>query len=220
MSTGAATLSSNNTLRQPLVPEKSHTSAAHTVLFYEDDSELFDILTQSVCTAVMAGNSVIVIATAAHHAELFPRLKERCIEAYTAIVEARLLLMDAEETLARVMVDGQPDPTLFARVVGPQIEQLVANARGENPAIFIFGEMVALLWEQGRHDAALRLEHLSNELLASCPASILCAYPTQLFAAGPHPHPAAEICALHSCVIPPQYVSGSLPQKTHPAVSP
>ena len=217
MRTVIATSSSNGTLRQPLVPENSYTS---TALFYEDDSDLLDTLAESVCTAVMAGNSAIVIATAAHHAGLFARLKSRCIEAYTAILEARLFLLDAEETLARFMVDGQPDPALFAQTLNPNIAQLAANARGETRSIFMFGEMAALLWDQGRHDAALQLEKLRNQLLASCSANVLCAYPARLFAAGTHPHPAAQISAHHSCIIPPQNWSGPPDQKIYPTVSP
>jgi hypothetical protein len=211
MRTTVAASSNNGTLQQTLEPENSRASAAHTVLFYKDDAELLDTLAQSVCAAVTAGNSAIVIATADHHDALFARLKGLCSEAYDAILEARLFLLDAEETIARFMLDGQPDPALFADVLGANINQLVANARGENPSVFVFGEMGPLLWEQGNHAAALRLEQFGNQLLASCPANILCAYSTRLFPDGTQPHPAAEICALHSCVISPKNPSCSFP---------
>ena len=214
MRTIATTSSSNDTLRQSFAQENPYTS---TALFYEDDADLLDTLAESVCTAVTAGNSAIVIATPAHHAGLSAPLKGRCIEAYPAIFEDRFFLLDAEETLARFMVDGQPDPALFAKILGPIIVQLAANARGESPSIFMFGEMGALLWEQGSHDAALQLEKVQNILLASFSANILCAYPAHLLAGGAHLHPAAEICALHSRVIPPQ--NGS-PKEIQPYVSP
>jgi hypothetical protein len=208
MRTNAAASSKNSTRLQPLEPENSHTSASHAVLFYEHDSELLDTLAQSVSTAIMAGNSAIVIATRAHHNQLSALLKSRSVETYAAVLESRLFLLDAEETLARFMVDGQPDSARFAQALGPTIAQLVANARGESPSTFIFGETAPLLWEQGKYDAALRLEQLANELLASSSANILCAYPTRLFAGETHTSFAAEICGLHSCVIPSQDRSG------------
>lgn len=217
MRTIPATSPSNNTPRKPLVTNSSYTS---TALFYEDDSGLLDTLAEAVCTALMAGNSAMVVATAAHHTGLFARLKSRCIDAYAAIFEARLFLMDAEETLARFMVDGQPDPTLFAQTLNPNIAQLAANARGVTPSIFMFGEVAALLWDQGRHDAALQLEKLRNQLLASCSANVICGYPARLFAAETHAHPAAEISAHHSRVIPPQNRSGPLSQEIDPTASP
>lgn len=134
MRTNAAASSKNSTRLQPLEPENSHTSASHAVLFYEHDSELLDTLAQSVSTAIMAGNSAIVIATRAHHNQLSALLKSRSVETYAAVLESRLFLLDAEETLARFMVDGQPDSARFAQALGPTIAQLVANARGESPA--------------------------------------------------------------------------------------
>ena len=201
-----------STLQQPLVPEN-----LHTVQFYEVDSDLLDTLAQSVCTAIMADNSAIVIATAAHHAGLFTRLKGHGIEVHAAILEARLFLLDAVEIVARLIVDGQPDPSLFAQDLGPNIAQLTANARGESPSVFIFGEIVALLWEQGRYDAALSIEQIGNQLLASCSANILCAYPARLFADPTHSRSVAEICALHSCVIPPH---PNLSRATRPIPTP
>jgi len=211
MSIPAAPSSSNGTLTQPHAQNSPQTSATHTVLFYEEDSELLDILAQSVSTAIMAGNSALVVATRAHHNQLSAVLKSRSVETYTAVLESRLFLLDAEETLARFMVDGQPDSARFAQALGPTIAQLVANARGESPSTFIFGETAPLLWEQGNYAAALQIEQLGNELLASCSANILCAYPTRLFDGGTHPRSAAEICALHSSVIPPQDRSEPIP---------
>ncbi len=206
-----AALSSNNgTLRQPLELENAPPSADHTVIFYEEDSELLDALAESIRSTVIAGNSVLVIATPAHHTGLFNRLKGRCPEAYAAIIEARFFLVDAEETIGRFMVDGLPDPDRFNHILRPYIAHLAANARGENPSIFMFGEMAALLWEQGKYDAALHVEKLRNQLLASCSVNNVCAYPVRIFADGTR-DPATATRALYSCVVPPQNSSCSFP---------
>ncbi len=67
----------------------------------------------------------------------------------------------------------------------------------------IFGEMVALLWEQGNQTAALRLEALWNELRSTThPFSLLCAYPMSLFVGPERAELFTQMCELHSQVIP------------------
>jgi hypothetical protein len=57
-----------------------------------------------------------------------------------------------------------PDETLFEIAIGEVVRQPVeASSRGSARA---FGEMVSLLWAQGKEDAALALEGLWNKLLA------------------------------------------------------
>ncbi len=79
-------------------------------------------------------------------------------------------------------------------MIGGLIERTVT---GEKP-IRIFGELVALLWQQGNHTAALHLETLWNELCPGVhPFSLLCAYPLSLFAK--HAHEQAFMHVLELC---------------------
>jgi hypothetical protein len=59
------------------------------------------------------------------------------------------------------MVDGWPDEQRFAEVVGTVVQRMAQNG---SRRVCAFGEMVALLWAEGRHDAAIRLEELWNDL--------------------------------------------------------
>ena len=54
------------------------------------------------------------------------------------------------------------------------------HVRG-NAGLTVFGEMVAVLWEQGKKEAALELERLWNEILNGHPFHLHCAYPRWAF---------------------------------------
>ena len=62
--------------------------------------------------------------------------------------------------------------------------------------------MVALLWAEGRCEAALRLEQLWNELAKTHSFYLRCAYPMSGFYREGHGDPLLKICAEHSSVIP------------------
>jgi hypothetical protein len=54
----------------------------------------------------------------------------------------------------------------FAEVIGGLVDRVRVNCQGQNPRVVAFGEMVSLLWEQGKPDAAIALERLWNDLAA------------------------------------------------------
>src|SRR5262249_17252245 len=65
-----------------------------------------------------------------------------------------------------------------------------------------FGELVGLLWKEGRYSAAVRLEQFWNRLITSHGLHLFCAYPIDIF--GPEFQSAgldALLCA-HSHVLP------------------
>ena len=66
----------------------------------------------------------------------------------------------------------------------------------------IYGEMVAVLWDQGNVAAAIELERLWNELADSNPFSLFCAYPIRAFDLDAGAERFRKICAQHSAVIP------------------
>lgn len=184
--------------------EGSSRGHRHTVQFYRNDSFLLEQLGQFVTPAIAAGSGVILVVTKTHRNALFAHLRKSGPAFALAVAKERFLLLDAEETLAKFMVKGQPDPFLFNRVMGDRMAQLASAAEGPNPQIFAFGEMVACLWEEGKREAALRLEVLWNQLAEKHPFHLLCAYPMQLFSQDQDRESLHRICAQHSHVIPPE----------------
>ena len=69
------------------------------------------------------------------------------------------------------MRDGTPDPVAFASVIGAALDDLT----GSGP-VHAFGEMVALLWDEGNVTAAIELESLWNDLAEHRTFSLYCAY--------------------------------------------
>src|SRR5712691_8583237 len=127
---------------------------SHLVQFYEHEPFLFDRVSDFMSGGLRASDAAVVIATRQHRMGVEATLRERGIDVGELIACGRFYTLDAAETLADFMVDGWPDPRRFAESVGGAIR----IARGANDRrVLAFGEMVALLYAEGRRDAALRL---------------------------------------------------------------
>lgn len=174
----------------------------HTVQFYTEDRSLIDGLSRLIGTALGAGDSAIVIATRLHREALDQKLKARGLDTLAATKQGRYLQFDAAETLSKFTVDGRPDAALFNKVIGPVVAQAKEASEGPNARVVAFGEMVALLWSQGKAEAAIRLEQLWNELAKTHNFSLRCGYPIAGFGREQDGEPFLKICAEHTGVIP------------------
>ncbi len=128
-------------------------------------------------------------------------MKERGLDLTLAAKQGRYLSLDAANTLSKVTVNGWPDAARFSRVMGNNIRRLALAARGEH-RVAAFGEMVALLWAEGKPDAAIRLEQLWNELGGTHSFHLHCAYPLSFFSKEGDGESVRKICAEHSQFIP------------------
>lgn len=176
-----------------------HPRHAHSVRFYDDDAFLLDEVIRFIGAALRAGEGGLVIATPEHRAELARRLREGGPDQASA--RGRYISLDAAETLALFMRDGWPNAALFADHVGGMMTRATAAATGA-PRVAAFGEMVALLWAGGQPEAALRLEHLWDELAQTHAFTLQCAYPMRLFRHAGDGEPLEKICAAHAHVMP------------------
>jgi len=82
----------------------------------------------------------------------------------------------------------------------------IAAAQRRAPRIVVFGEMVALLWRDGRHEAAVRLEELWNDLARKYDFSLFCAYPVAQMGEGSW-EAVHAVCAAHSHAMPANVVA-------------
>ncbi|QQE09093.1 response regulator [Cupriavidus gilardii] len=168
---------------------------SHMVRFYDEDSILVADVREFADEALRCGGSAILIATEEHLDALLPLLRglgpgrdDR--PWYTG----NLITLPAQATLDRFMVDGWPDEQRFLASVG----ELVAAEARRAPPLHAFGEMVALLCEQGMHDAALRLEELWNDLIRRHGFRLLCAYPHRVFASDEQARHFRCVCDVHT----------------------
>lgn len=183
-------------------PRSSQHHSPHVVQFYSEDSFLLDELAVFIGSALEAGDAAVVIATAAHRDGLAERLRVRGLDANQAAKQGRYIALDAADTLSRFMIEGYPNAAHFAELMGAYIGRAREAARNERSSVAAFGEMVALLWNEGKADAAIRLERLWNDLAKTHAFSLRCAYSIKDFSRGDHRDSFLTICECHSDVIP------------------
>jgi signal transduction histidine kinase len=170
----------------------------HVVQFYEQDAFLLDEVAAYLGAALREGGACIVIATPEHRSGIAQRLRASGADLAGAGRDGRFVMLDAAETLARIMANGAPDRTRFVEVVG----ELVGRAARDGRRVRAFGEMVALLVDEGNPAAAVRLERLWNDLGQTHTFSLVCAYPMDRFGGGARAGLLHELCTAHSSVIP------------------
>jgi KaiC/GvpD/RAD55 family RecA-like ATPase len=147
----------------------------HAVQFYGDDESLFTTVAGFLCQGFVDGHPAIVIATEDHRSAILEHLRERLIDVDTAQKKGRLILLDARQTLELFMVNDMPDAHRFDNSVGKLIGEVLAG-RKDKVLIRAYGEMVDVLWKEGKPDAAIRLEMLWNRLAQQHGFALLCGY--------------------------------------------
>jgi hypothetical protein len=146
-------------------------------LYGNDDRLLSQNVGRFLSEGLKRGDGLLVIATPEHRTSLTRYLRSE--GGYSrAVLEGRLVFLDARMTLDRFMVDGVPDPDLFRTVLGDSLHGV--RMRAGHSGVRAYGEMVGLLWKAGEVEAAARLEELWNGLLAGSDVSLFCAYPVDV----------------------------------------
>ncbi len=146
----------------------------HAVQFYRDEESLFTTVAGFLSEGLVTHQPAVVIATPPHRAAIEEHLCGRLINCAKARREGDLVMLDAEEMLGQFMMGDKPDEELFDTNVGVIIRQAV-EGRGSTLAR-AYGEMVDVLWKQGRTDAALAVEILWNKLIVKHGFALLCGY--------------------------------------------
>jgi len=117
-----------------------------------------------------------------------------------AIEQGKYVSLDAAETLSTIMVNDLPDPAKFLKVTGNLIAETAKAAKVEPARVAACGECAPLLWAQGKVEAAIRLEHLWDEIAKSHGLDVLCAYLLNSLQGGMDSHTFQRICGEHSAV--------------------
>ncbi len=174
----------------------------HVVQLYSEDAFLLDELSHFIGTALGRGDAAVVIATETHRDGLTSRLRLKGFDPVSVTEQGRYVLLDAAGTLSKFMEDGVPNPEQFHQVLSGVIAGATASVDGRPRRLAAFGEMVALLWAEGRAEAAIEVERLWNRLAETYSFSLRCAYPLSGFNRTEHEAALLRICAEHSAVVP------------------
>jgi|SRR5579864_5171286 len=177
----------------------STTPAIHSVHFYESHESLINRLAGIVSSGLTTGNSVLIVATEKHREQLVSALERLEVEVEIYVKRKRFRMYDAEAMLSTFMIDGMPDERRFMASVGRSLLNAKSAAISAERGLTVFGEMVAVLWEEGNKRGALALETLWNALLNERAFHLHCAYPRALFS-GDHMG-LVNVCESHSHVL-------------------
>lgn len=169
----------------------------HAVQFYGTDESLFTTVASFLAAGLVAGQPAVVIATPGHRHPIVNHLRNRLIDCDRALRNGDLVLLDAEATLDLFMVNEVPDEGLFESNVGRLLEQAI-NGR-HRTVLRAYGEMVDVLWKQGRSEAAIQLEILWNKLAVKYNFALLCGYSMGSFYK--QTQQLEEVIALHTGVV-------------------
>lgn len=148
----------------------------HEVVFYSNDWQLVDHLSQFIAASLNAGNGAVVIATGAHRESLARSLEAGGVNVAAALEQGRFIAVDAAELLSTCMVNDTIDSNSFLQGFSQLISQAANAAKTEHPRVAVFGEGPDLLWKQGNIKAAIQDEKLGNQLAKSYAVDILCGY--------------------------------------------
>lgn len=170
----------------------------HFAQLHRDPQALTEAVTVYLETGLLRGDGVVVIATR-RHTDLFrTRLREDGFDPGVYIKSGQLELHDAELTLRKFMRNDMPDWEDFRRAVGAMFERIRAFRHGMTRA---YADLVDVLWQEGRVEAAIRLEDYWNELARQYPFALFCSYMLDVHEDNAYAGPLEEIGRTHSDVI-------------------
>jgi MEDS: MEthanogen/methylotroph, DcmR Sensory domain len=176
--------------------ERHGSSNFHAVRFYKDAHSLCALVSSFLTVGFVASHPALVIATPEHRSGILEQLRWGGMDPVGLQTNGSLVLLDAQDTLDAFMKDGMPDSGRFTALVEPMLQSI--TQKHPDLPLRAYGEMVDVLWKQGRTIAATRLEMFWNDLARRYRFSLLCGY-----AMGNFYKDAAveEICSHHTHVL-------------------
>jgi len=156
--------------------------SSHNHLFqlYAEDSRLLEKnVGDFLWRSLNQNGAALVVATPAHSTSFCDEINRLGTDAAQAQRQGRLILLDADDLLGRILVDGYPDASAFAAHVGTVVRDILA--RPDVTGLKAYGEMVGILWQARQYAAAVALEQLWNELRETVPLELFCSYPIDIF---------------------------------------
>ena len=175
-------------------------ACSHFVQVYATGQPLVQSVGRYLAAGLRCGASQLLVATRDHSDAFCREIMALGVDSAAAMNEGRLRVLDAAETLSRLMSHGQPDRSRFRQAITEELSRLPPAPSGA--VVRVYGEMVGLLWNAGNYSAAIQLEELWSELLPSLRFSLYCSYPIDIF--GEHFHMAGVHALLcdHTHLLP------------------
>jgi hypothetical protein len=175
-------------------------SAQHLVQFYEDELFVIENVAFLTVKALNAGHSTVLIAIEPHLQWIRTRMSEFGTKPENFRESGQFVTVEAGAALSRFLVNGVPDEAQFQAAIGGVLQS--AEKYSTTGFVFAFGEMVALLCQANKPEAAVRLEQLWNSLAKRHRFSLYCAYSLGCLGDQPNATNIIQICAEHALTLP------------------
>jgi hypothetical protein len=172
--------------------------SVHPCHFYSDDGSLTANVAAFFAPAFREGQAMVSFGTPAHLASIEKRLRADGLDVDAARQRGQYLAFDAQTALEGLLSGDMPTLERFEDIVGAE----VARAARDFGGVRAFGEIVSLLWRDGRRQAALRLEEMWNDAIGLYPLSLLCGYNVRSFTSAHDAAGVTGIIAAHTGVLP------------------
>ncbi|MGH7268575.1 MAG: MEDS domain-containing protein [Candidatus Rokuibacteriota bacterium] len=170
----------------------------HVARLYTDADLFARAVAAFLGEGLRAGDAVLIIATPPHGEKIARCLGDQGLDLDALRRRGQLSVLDAAASLARLLVDGRPDPARFRAVIGAVVDG--ARTAGFR-RVRAFGEMVDLL-RRTDLDATIRLEALWNDLLTTRGIALLCGYSVDALDPRVYRGLLQGVCTAHSDLIP------------------
>ena len=173
-------------------------SSNHIVQFYEDENFFHNSVNGFVSAGLEKGDGVIVVASDMLCEHLGQSLATMGHNISEVKQKGQYIVLDAEDTLSKIMVESLPDRTLFQSVIGGLLDRVSSS----HPSIRVYGEMVNVLCAKGNFNGAMALEGLWNNLLKERSFLLFCGYTLKNFGKTTETTSFKDVCDSHQQVIP------------------
>jgi hypothetical protein len=141
-----------------------------------------------------------VVATESHGKSLLQRLLARGVDAAAAIEQGLYLPLDVDAALSTFMVNDLPASVQFLKIFGDLLSSATETQNGKHSRVAACGEFAPTLWARGKAEAAIQVEHLTDEIAKARSVDILCGYVLSSFPREEVSHLYERICAEHSAI--------------------
>jgi hypothetical protein len=170
----------------------------HIAQLYRSPAFLARAVSEYLGAGLRKGEAALVVATAAHGRLLMRRLRDAGLPLHDLVRDRQLVVLEADRTLAELLVDGEPTRARFRAVIGDVVRSVKSAGHAR---IRAFGEMVDLL-RRTSVAGALRLEELWNELLDKEGIALLCSYSLDTFDSQTYDGALQGVIAAHTHLVP------------------
>ena len=178
----------------------SNVPRRHEVQFYAKEGVLLDRLVPFIKASLQNGGVILMLARESHWTRASRRLRREGVDIDAAIKQRRCVVLDIREVLSNLLVNGTLDPSRFFNFANRLLKEAGKKGNSQNPRIAVYGELVSLLCEEGKPEAAIALERLWNTMAMTHDFDILCGYSQEDFQGEGRELNYLAVCAEHSAV--------------------